>query len=602
MKKVVIAFTLFFCVIGIRAQEGDGAIAEPPHFRVTLELDKPTFFLGELILLHYCVENTGDTPFSISQGGDYRGTYRALRYSVTATDAQGVAQPDPYPSAAQMCMGGLGNSPEVKPGEKWWGSIALHRYAQIDAPGVYTISVSHDLGWVKSSDPKKRTGTAKVEVVRPTEADAKKIVDGLFAMDEDYGGTVGRRSTPYRDVSTLRYPIYLPMLKALAAKANKYSTEALSGLDGIPSPEATQAIIDLMTATQDLYRKRAILMTLNRRLPDPRWQKKLDARGVFQEIFAQDKERMALSNASWRAEMAPAVRAIARALLETDIADNHITGAYVLECIGTLDDAPVLLRALGVALEKSKTLALEKNSYPRSRGACEELLRAVQALQSRGLAARIDAKAPAETAAFLVALAKQPEFRPEGWEQRCLELLNDPVPLIRERALAQSKRPLSSDVLQKLPDMIRDGDTGVKIVALGIAEKEKVLATKDLVLECLSAGHDEWLRRSAFNAAVSINARYEALQRLAKDLDEKDIRETMGLLIQGTVDYGSGGSREAKDEEKIGLRERWEQFLTANNVRLQEGKRFKPGEAGLDPKLFYRWHFYLQGKEWPPKE
>jgi len=52
---------------------------------------------------------------------------------------------------------------------------------------------------------------------------------GVFAMEEYYGGTVGRRSS-YRDVSTLRHSIYLPLLKALAAKENKASAEALGGL------------------------------------------------------------------------------------------------------------------------------------------------------------------------------------------------------------------------------------------------------------------------------------------------------------------------------------------------------------------------------------
>src|SRR6266404_2023662 len=54
----------------------------PASAKITLELDKPEYFLGENILLHFVVENVGEEPFSINLGGDYRGSHRSLRFRI----------------------------------------------------------------------------------------------------------------------------------------------------------------------------------------------------------------------------------------------------------------------------------------------------------------------------------------------------------------------------------------------------------------------------------------------------------------------------------------------------------------------------------------
>jgi hypothetical protein len=45
----------------------------------------PTFFLGENVLVHYCLENTPLTAFQISWGGDSRGASRSVRFKTTLT-------------------------------------------------------------------------------------------------------------------------------------------------------------------------------------------------------------------------------------------------------------------------------------------------------------------------------------------------------------------------------------------------------------------------------------------------------------------------------------------------------------------------------------
>jgi hypothetical protein len=54
----------------------------PIGAKVTLELDRPEYFLGENVLVHFILKNTSDEPFEADLGGDYRGATRHLRFQV----------------------------------------------------------------------------------------------------------------------------------------------------------------------------------------------------------------------------------------------------------------------------------------------------------------------------------------------------------------------------------------------------------------------------------------------------------------------------------------------------------------------------------------
>src|SRR5438094_7234758 len=100
----------------------------PGSARIDLAVRTPKRFLGENVLLDYCVVNTGSTPIAIDVGGDYRGSSRSLRFKVAVTDAKGVALPDPDPNP--MNFGGMSYSPTIQPGKKWCQSLQLARYAR----------------------------------------------------------------------------------------------------------------------------------------------------------------------------------------------------------------------------------------------------------------------------------------------------------------------------------------------------------------------------------------------------------------------------------------------------------------------------------------
>jgi hypothetical protein len=73
--------TAAYVVAAVGLVAAQRSIMPPPpgSARVVVSIDKPTFFLGENVLIHYCLENTSVTPFQISYGGDSRGASRSLR-------------------------------------------------------------------------------------------------------------------------------------------------------------------------------------------------------------------------------------------------------------------------------------------------------------------------------------------------------------------------------------------------------------------------------------------------------------------------------------------------------------------------------------------
>ncbi len=118
--SMMVSASLLLLVGGFQSPVGTTAKGKdmpvPAGARVSIELDKNEYFLGENVLLHFCIENSGKEPFQIDLGGDYRGASRHLRFNVKALDAAGKLCDDPDPSG--FCMGGLSHSPTVEPGQK----------------------------------------------------------------------------------------------------------------------------------------------------------------------------------------------------------------------------------------------------------------------------------------------------------------------------------------------------------------------------------------------------------------------------------------------------------------------------------------------------
>src|SRR5262249_1276114 len=138
---------LLAACVGVCAAQAaaESPITPPPPGtpRVVLSADKPTFFLGENVLIHYCLENTSAGPFQISEGSDYQFASRHQRFKITMIDERGTPVADPDPAGSNM--GGIGMTPTIAAHGHWCESLQLLRYARPALPGSYTIREVHVL-------------------------------------------------------------------------------------------------------------------------------------------------------------------------------------------------------------------------------------------------------------------------------------------------------------------------------------------------------------------------------------------------------------------------------------------------------------------------
>jgi hypothetical protein len=575
------------CLVLVFLSSGAEARAGVPQgARLSLELDKKTWFLGENVLIHLVVENTGNKPFTIDMGGDYRGATRALRFSVEATGAQGKAVPDPNPK--QNCFGGLGYSKEIKPGDRHYESLQLLRYRRFDRPGKYRLKVSHDFGW-KDLAGARPVAEATIEFVMPTPRQARQVVAAMYKLPKDHGGTAGEKRKPFADFSTLIYPVYLPVL---APKARQGDERALAALGAMPSPKATAELVGLLEHTNPAFARKA-LQTLNSRLPDPMLEKKLPGRNVFEIDFLH--HRRWLVKESWRDEHAPKVRRIGRRLLAEKDVPSLNCGAYILECLGKQDDLVALEPALGRAALMAKDRPLEKGIYPRPRGACMELMRAARAMIQRGVKVNETPSTAGELLLFSTAIRWREKFRPAGWEKAFVAALRHELPFVRETALEALPLPPPKAVRVLLPFLVVDSDVDVQIAACHLAEKLKAPELREPVLKVLRTAREHWQIDAASRAALALGAPRERLRILVSRLDEEEVAaRCLGHLVDSVLTSTGGYGSPTKLETATGraCKKEWQRFLGKHIERLAEGKKFKLSDPGVPlAKLFPGYKF-----------
>lgn len=568
------------------------AAAPPPAasiaggLRATVTFAKAVYFLGENVLADFCVANTTGAPIEISVGGDYRGSTRALRFKTTVIDERGAAMPDPDPNP--MNFGGLGYSPKIKPGEPWCASLQLMRYARIDAPGRYRVTVHHDLGWAPGAAP---TAEGAIELRMPSESEAEAVIRAMEALPRDPSTSAGKTAIAFADFTALRYPVYLP---ALLARAQKGSKDALAAIGQIPTVEATRALVGLLGhADRGVGRAAAGVLAL--RLPDPALQGALQPRNVFANEMTDQRKYLAQS---WSPDLADAVRAAARSALASGDVDDVRAGAFMLTAVGTPADAPALADALGVALEQTRTATRETNLYPPPRGATQELLRAAEILVARGYVPP-SPKAPGEVGLYLVALSKT---KPKGWEGELAKALAHPIPYVRKLALERIPTPVPPEYVPKVDAALGASDVDAQIEACHVVEKGKLAALEPGVLRALASTREMWLVRAAEAAAIAIGAYPKALDAIAAKMADPAMTPAILDHLLGLTDSnGRSASSDPIDAAQArALAAAWGAFVKAHRADILAKKRVPLDDAPKDlaPK---GWTIHRNGGKpnWP---
>jgi hypothetical protein len=553
---------------------------------MSVEVEGRKFLLGENVLLHFCIENTGDKPFNVSFGGDYRGSPRHLRFTVLATDVDGKEVPDPHPNP--MCMGGLGYTKDLKPGEKHHESLALLRYRRFEKPGVYRLRVSHDLGWTERDDSKFPSAEVVIEFVQPTEKEARQLVEGMYQLPKEFNRSSGQKAQPFADFQTLHHPVYLPILAPRAAGGCE---RALEGIGEIPTPEATRELIRLARHEDPAFALN-VVKTLNARLPDPKLEGKLPSRSPFEFDF--EVKRRWLVKHSWKPEFTDDVRKIGRDLLEKDEVNKISCGAYIVQCLGGAEELRHIVKALDTAATNAAKVR-EMDRYPRPRGACEELVRATQMLGQRGVRLKEEPRSPGEQIVYACTLSDDDKARPKKWEDIFAKALQSDIPYVRECALNHLPVPPPDALGKLLPGLIEDRDIDVAIAACRVAEKWKSPSLHEAVLRSLAVAREHWHFNAVGNAAHALGLRFERLEILVTRLDEQGmthecLSSLVYLLLDGLNGHGSQTDLDA-DTGKT-CKAAWEQFLAKHRPELKKGRKFRLDDptvplAELFPKFTF---------------
>jgi hypothetical protein len=576
------------------------ALAFHEGARVTLLLDKKEYFLGENILLHYCLENTSKTPFQIQSGMDMNSvTGRQVSFEVIAKGEDGKPVDDLYQTEAVAGMG-MGSYPVLKPAEKFYESIQLVRFCRFEKPGVYTIRVVHDLGWRLTGDQKFPVGEIKIKLVMPTPEQARRVVEDMYKLPKDPNVDTGQMCPPYADFVALRHPVYLPILLEYAQRGD---VDALEAIGEMPTPEATKALIGLLDHTKRAFAVKAAGM-LSGRLPyaeESEWGQPFEAESRW------------LVARAWRPEFAPQVMAHARKFLSWHDDDALAVAGDMVQSLGGKDDLPYLITALDYAVPASEGLWRKSDSDPNLPGPCFELSEAAEILAKRGADISGNPESPGQKVAFLAALKSKQEFRPKGWEATVSTLLKDKLLYIRQLAVESLPRPLSKPFVEMLPTLLADPAVIVRIKACEVAKETKARELRQPILDILATSESLGLLLVARDAASVQGIRAEALEVLASRIADTNAGwDCFWLVTTSVVDLkgASFGSFDVIDSEKIkggkastadGTRARWIDFLKRHREAIQAGRKFKPGDPELTPDLIPPpFKINLQnGKQWP---
>lgn len=589
---VVGAFLLYLSLL----QAGEDHWAEratqpvPEGVKVTLELDRQEFFLGENVLVHFVIENAGKEPFTYSEGGDYRAAPRHLRFKVVAKDETGKTMDDPFPDPS--CFGGGLHLNKLAPGEKRIHSLELMRYCSILAPGRYTVTATHDFGW-KEGERKHPVGETTVVLRMPTPEEAEKFLTRMETLPQNGSGIYGKRMREHAEYSNIRQPIYL---EGLLRRVKAGNERAVDGIASIATPAATKALIDV--ASSDAPAAKDAALQLMSRLPDPEFERKLPARGPWKLDMLE--ERRQLSAKTWDPAFAPLVRTLALRLVADKDMSLAKAGGFMLQAVGTAEDARPVLDVLNRSLESLVGVQRgpkdDIQSYPPP---LSELLRATQVFQTCGFRLGAKPSGNAELLYYFECLAKD---RPPRWLEM-LETLDPAAPYpIRQAALRSIPQPVPETCVRFVLRGLADGDPGVCNAACEVAGASKNPVFLKPVLEVVGKGTHKDLLHTASMVAHWLGGRYEVLQIWAERMaDEAYLHQAVDML-QDVVALDMGSKGLMPDQAgRLEVSALWKAFLTEHAAELKESKRFKIGDPALKAELFNRVRLYYLdgGKTWP---
>jgi hypothetical protein len=589
----------------------------PARVEIKLDADKETFLLGENILLHYEVKNAGTEPIVVELGGDSRAAPRHTRLHVIATDEASRKIDDPTPNPQHH--GGPTGRFIIKPGETLVESVPLMRYCLFDKPGKYTIRIAHDLGWSGSSmEPKRkaipdgdpRWASMQIELVMPSPDEAEQIVQTML-QSTDQGGPLGKKREPYGDFSCLRYPVYLPILQRLA---NNGELRAFEGMAGIPTVEATMAMVTYLSNADSKAADAAVTALLNR-VPIASTTLEKQRR---QWNPGQYDRQQGLANQCWRVEFAEPIMIYARKVLEMTpsegMRDRRIEAvARLVGAVAPPDEMPTIIKALDRMLQRTEEVEQETPLYF---GIIPGLQWAAQGILSRGGKVPEHPKSPGEITVYLEVLGRgshnmarkedQSTLPPE-FETYARQWIDHPISYVQRLTIEALPSPCPDWAIEPLRTRLNDDDLGVQYAAINAVSGSGDKSFGPALLKLIRDADDQWVVAAASEATTKLEmARDELLLAWAERLDRIDHMDSfrtlskLASLIEHQGSSGNSNGPPPTRAEQAALKNRWIKLITQHGEAIRAGKVFQVGDPEITPDLIPP-HFSIgvASSNWP---
>jgi hypothetical protein len=512
---------------------------------------------------------------------------------VQVYDADGNLVEDPWPNPA--CFGGPGGEFEVTMSKPLVIEIAVPRYRVFARPGTYRIRVAHDLGWDVSADSgpdawmdgwvpaedDPRWAATTIEVFAPPADRIDAILDVMSDQPRPGNRSMLRRNRAWSDFLTIREPAYLPALLERARARGKWDPWWLEGIESIETPEATKALVDLLSEETSETRAAALLDRVP--LPDP-------MPTVIEYVSPVGPDRSIQSRLvekAWRDTFAEPVRAWAREHLGGRYAGRvPQDAAYLLASVGRPEDLPALEEGLDQALQYASADSTWL-ADAAERGRLAMLYLAIRQLYRRGAKPPADPKKPFEIALALLWIKEEGAEATAPHEKQWAAWLTHEETAIRALALRCLPRPLPAVALEHLPALLQDPDMHVRIGALQAAGETKDARFGPLVAAQLRRADDSWWMTTAETAAEAVGI--DAVDRARihvetlGDASQFVLRFGRLLWVVGNVGYGTSGVPDA--DERARLQAAWTAFLDEYGDALRKGKRFSPTAPEIKPLI-----------------
>lgn len=482
-----------------------------------LKLDRQEFFLGENIAVAYTVENKGPVPLPYAGGSSYPElrVMNFIRCSATKVDQQGKPNGKPvvvFPMP--MDLGGLVGNNKLKSGESRSVTVFVTRYLRFEEPGDYELKI-------ENIDPRRAkqvmsSGGTRITMKQPTLTEARAIYQKVKAAPrEAWDDNNMVFLADAADFETMYQPVYWPILKEFA---NKGDLDALPSLGKAQTLAANEILVQAMLTALDDENwpfARQCFGQLKDCFPFHSWY----AKGPAESAYAAERERVART---WKADFNPALIRLARRLtIEAETPDSRHNDeeiqkllaevATIYASVGQPEDFSDAMHAFRKSIELTKTLPLETQQYFRPRGSAYGFHFVVINLLERGAKIPVSPTNPAEAAAFAIALKRQKNFRPDGWQAEVMRWLKSGEPYVAELFLDYMPEPVPQEVFDHLPTLLADKYVDLQIAACHVAEKHPHAEFKKPLQQVLDSATEKYLRKFAVDAARAngLEAKYD---------------------------------------------------------------------------------------------